>query len=214
VLARRAQLPVKPAPVTLEGRYIHMRPLDLERDKAALFAVSNGQAISVGDYSTEAYDNELYIWRYLSPDPFNSPDELADWLRLQVDAADGLPMCVLEAKTGHPVGVANFMSNVPAHLKIELGNIWYGRVAQKTPFNTEATYLMAKHVFDLGYRRLEWKCNALNERSRAAALKMGFLFEGVQDAHFIIKGRNRDTAWFRILDSEWAGVKAMLEARL
>ena len=103
------------------------------------------------------------------------------------------------------------MSNLPEHLKIELGSIWYSPLIQRTPANTEATYLMLSHAFDLGYRRLEWKCNALNERSRRAALRMGFQFEGIQDSHFIIKNRNRDTAWFRILDREWLDVKTHLE---
>jgi RimJ/RimL family protein N-acetyltransferase len=214
VLVKREQLPLKPAPVTLQGRYVYLRPLDLARDAEGLFAVQNGQAITIGDYSTEAYDAEKLIWLYLAGGNFESPAALAFYLQPQVDAADGLAMCVLDAKTGHPLGVTTFMSNVPAHLKIELGNIWYGRVAQGTKVNTEAIYLMLKHTFALGYRRLEWKCNALNERSRRVALKLGFQFEGVQDAHYIIKGRNRDTAWFRMLDHEWEGVKGALEARL
>jgi RimJ/RimL family protein N-acetyltransferase len=106
------------------------------------------------------------------------------------------------------------MTNFPQHLKVELGSIWYSPVAQRTSANTEATYLMLKHAFAIGYRRLEWKCNALNERSRKAALRMGFRFEGIQESHYIIKGRNRDTAWYRILDSEWPEVETHLESLL
>ena len=106
------------------------------------------------------------------------------------------------------------MSNEPAHLKIELGNIWYSPLVQGTGANREATYLMLRHAFRLGYRRVEWKCDALNSRSRHTATRMGFTFEGIQDAHFIVKGRNRDTAWYRILDHEWPDVKARLEAMM
>jgi RimJ/RimL family protein N-acetyltransferase len=110
--------------------------------------------------------------------------------------------------------MTNFMSNSPEHLKIELGGIWYSPIVQRTAANTEATYLMLNHAFGLGYRRVEWKCNALNERSRRAALRMGFQFEGIQESHMIMKGRNRDTAWFRILVHEWSAVEAHLRALL
>jgi RimJ/RimL family protein N-acetyltransferase len=213
ILAKR-QLPLKPAPVTLEGQIVRLVPLDLTRDLDALYAVSNGQPAVLGGRSVEEYDADELIWRYMGQGPFASADEMAGFLQAQINAVDGLPMCVFDLKTGRQIGVANFMSNIPAFLKIELGNIWYSPLAQRTGANTEATYLMLKHAFGLGYRRLEWKCNALNQRSREAALKMGFTFEGIQQYHMIIKDRNRDTAWFRILDYEWEGVRAMLEQRL
>jgi RimJ/RimL family protein N-acetyltransferase len=106
------------------------------------------------------------------------------------------------------------MSNFPEHLKIELGNIWYTPLVQGTGANHEATYLMLRHAFGLGYRRVEWKCDALNARSRHTAERMGFTFEGIQQAHFIVKDRNRDTAWFRILDHEWPAVEARLRAMM
>ncbi len=102
------------------------------------------------------------------------------------------------------------MSNDPAHLKIELGGIWYSPIAQGTGANTEATWLLLGHAFGLGYRRLEWKCDSLNTRSRRAALRMGFRFEGIQEQHRITKGRNRDTAWFRIVAEEWPAVDRRL----
>lgn len=214
VLARRAQLPLKPQAVTLEGRYVHLKPLDLARDVDALFAVCNGQPITSGSRSVGAYDADERIWRYMFSGPFNDAAALHDFLAPQVSAANGLALCVFDAETGRQIGVANYMSNVPDHLKIELGSIWYGPLTQGTFANTEATYLMLAHAFQLGYRRLEWKCDALNERSRRAALRMGFKFEGIQEFHMIVKGRNRDTAWFRILDHEWPGVKTQLEAFL
>ena len=123
-------------------------------------------------------------------------------------------LCVEDVATGQPVGVVTFMSNFPEHLKIELGNIWYTPLVQGTGANREATYLMLRHAFGLGYRRVEWKCDALNARSRHTAERMGFTFEGVQQAHFIVKDRNRDTAWFRILDHEWPAVEARLRAMM
>ena len=151
----------------------------------------------------------------MSGGPFASPDDLAGWLQGQLDAPNGLPLCVFDHSSGKQVGVVNLMSNVPQHLKIELGSIWFSPLVQRTPANTEAVYLMLKHAFELGYRRVEWKCDALNERSRRAALRIGFQFEGIQDYHhYIVKGRSRDTAWFRILDHEWDDVRAALEKRL
>lgn len=212
-LANR-QLPLKPAPVTLEGRIVRLVPLDLARDLDALHAVSNGQPAALGDRSIEAYDADELIWRYMSGGPFASAAELGTFLQAQISAENGLPLCVFDQRTGHPIGVANFLNNVPSFLKIELGSIWYSPLAQRTGANMEAAYLMLRHAFALGYRRLEWKCDALNQRSREAALKIGFTFEGIQQYHMIIKDRSRDTAWFRILDHEWELVRANLEQRL
>ena len=210
VLARRASLPLKVAPVTLAGSLVRLAPLDLERDVEALFAVSNGQPARLADREIGAYDPDAVIWRYMSGGPFDRAGDLAAWLRGQVEAPNGLCLCISDVPTGQPIGVASFMSNLPEHLKVELGSIWYSPLAQRTGANTEATYLMLQHAFDLGYRRVEWKCDALNARSRSAALRMGFTFEGIQEYHYIIKGRNRDTAWFRILDHEWPAVKTLL----
>ena len=213
-LARRQTLPLKIEPVTLVGRRVRLTPLDLERDTAALFEASDGRALAVGDRRTEAYDPDALVWRYMPGGPFASAADMAGWLRGQVEAPNGLCLCVRDVATGVPIGACNLMTNLPEHLKVELGNIWYGPVAQRSGANTEATYLMLRHAFGLGYRRVEWKCDALNARSRAAALRMGFTFEGIQEAHFIIKGRNRDTAWFRMLDTEWPARQAHLEALL
>jgi RimJ/RimL family protein N-acetyltransferase len=214
VLARRTALPRKPAPVILIGAVVELVPLDLERDAAGLHAVSNGEPISLGGRTVGAYDPEALIWRYLAGGPFAEAAELANYHRRLIETPDLLPMCVRDRPTGHPIGVVTFMSNFPEHLKIELGNIWYSPIAQRTNANLESTYLMLRHAFDLGYRRVEWKCDALNLRSRRAATRMGFTFEGIQDAHFIVKGRNRDTAWFRILDRDWPEVQARLEGML
>jgi RimJ/RimL family protein N-acetyltransferase len=214
VLRRRALLPVNPAPVTLTGRGVELRPLDLARDVPVLFAISNGQPARLGSRQIRAYDADAVIWRYMSGGPFADPDGLAGWLGAQIDAPNVLCLAVVERAIGQPIGSVTFMSNEPNHLKIELGSIWYSPLAQRTGANTEATSLMLGHAFALGYRRVEWKCDALNERSRRAALRMGFTFEGIQEAHYIVKGRNRDTAWFRMLDHEWPAARLNLERLL
>jgi RimJ/RimL family protein N-acetyltransferase len=201
VLARRATLPLKPAPVALRGAMVELRPLDLDADAAALHAVSSGAPVRIGNRSVEAYDPDERIWRWMSGGPFADAAALRDWLAHQVDEPDGVPLTVTFA--GAPVGVANFLANQPQHLKIELGAIWYSPVAQGTGVSAEVTHLMLAHAFQLGYRRVEWKCDAQNQRSRRAAIAYGFAFEGVQDAHYIVKCKNRDTAWFRMLDVEW-----------
>jgi RimJ/RimL family protein N-acetyltransferase len=188
VLARRAQLPKKPAAVVLTGSLVELRPLDLAADIDELHAISNDEHAET-------------VWRYMSGGPFASAADLRAWLATQDAAEDGRPFTVW--MRGRRVGVANLIANQPAHLKIELGSIWYGASAQRTGASREATSLLLAHVFGLGYRRAEWKCDALNEPSRRAALSYGFTFEGIQDAHYIIKDRNRDTAWFRMLDHEW-----------
>lgn len=213
-LARRASLPLKPDPVVLMGRSVSLAPLDLARDVEALHARSDGRPARLGDREVAAYDADALVWRYMFAGPFADVEALAGSLRGQVVAPDGLCLCVRDLASGSPIGVANFTANAPAHLKVELGGIWYSPLAQRTGANTEVTYLMLRHAFELGYRRVEWKCDTLNARSRRAALRMGFSFEGIQEAHYIIKGRNRDTAWYRVLDREWAGVRVHLEGLL
>jgi RimJ/RimL family protein N-acetyltransferase len=214
VLDRRARLPLRPRPVTLEGTIVKLVPLDLERDVEALHAASDGRPNSWGERRAGSYDPDASIWRYMPAGPFRDPAGLAGYLRTLLAAPDGRCLCVTDAGSGQRLGVVNYQANFPEHLKIELGGIWYSPVAQRTGANTEATYLMLEHAFGLGYRRVEWKCDALNERSRRAAVRLGFTFEGIQDAHYIVKGRNRDTAWFRILEHEWPRVREGLGARL
>lgn len=214
LLARSGALPLKPAPVTLPGRFVRLEPMVVARDAEALFAVANGSPIDLAGRMYPAYDADALIWRYLFQGPFGDLAPFRQYLERAVAAADALCLCVIEQASDQPVGVVNLMSNVPAFLRIELGGIWYSPVVQRTQANLESTYLMLAHCFNLGYRRVEWKCDSQNERSRRAARRMGFLFEGIQDQHMIVKGRNRDTAWFRILDHEWPGVRLHLERLL
>lgn len=211
VLNYRRSLPEKPSPAILTGQFVRIEPLIIERDAQPLFEISNGTALQMGERSMPAYDSDELIWRYMFDGPFANLDELISSLQPQINALNGRCMCVFDAVTGMQIGVMNLMNNFPAHLKIELGGIWYSPIVQKTSANTEATYLMLKYCFGLGYRRAEWKCHSLNERSRRAALRMGFKFEGIQENHMIVKDSNRDTAWFRILDDEWPEVQHNLE---
>ena len=198
-------LPVDPAPArppqptTLRGRFVTLVPLDPAAHAVSLYEASHGP---------ERED----LWRYLFDGPY--PDQAAFEARLNQMAGsrDPLFFTILDTSTGKPVGYASYLRIEPAHRCIEVGSILFTPLLQRTPGATEAMYLMARHVFeDLSYRRYEWKCNALNEPSRRAALRLGFAFEGIFRQHMIIKGRNRDTAWFSMLDSEWPARKASFE---
>jgi RimJ/RimL family protein N-acetyltransferase len=211
ILHRAAALPLKPDPVTLHGRYIYLEPLDPTRDAAALYRVSNGEAITLGTQSHPAYDPDARIWQYMSGGPYPSLEVYQIQLQNMVTVPDILPFSIIDTASGQPIGSTSLMTNIPQWLKIEIGGIWVSPIMQGTKANTEATYLLLRHAFGLGYRRVEWKCNALNIKSRRAAERLGFRFEGIQEAHMIIKGQNRDTAWFRILDHEWSEIQQVLE---
>ena len=201
MLARRTLLPLKPAPIVLTGRVVELRPLDLDADVARLYEISNGSA----QLGAPAYDPEPVIWRYMGAGPFEDEAAMRGFLTGLNHTPNLLPLCVWRGTD--LLGIQTLMSNSPGDLKIELGHIWYTPAAQGTGALAEATYLMLGHAFDLGYQRVEWKCNALNERSRRVALRMGFQFEGIQEAHVILKNRRRDTAWFRILAEEWPALR-------
>ena len=214
VLVNQNLLPEKPESIILEGRYVRLEPFVIARDALPLFEMSNGSPIQLGMRSMHDYDADELSSRYIITCPFKDVNDFTANLLPQVNASNGLCLCVFDSASGVPIGMTNLMNNAPAHLKMELGGIWYSPIAQRTFANTEATYLMLKHAFDLGYRRVEWKSHSHNERSRRAALKMGFKFEGIQESHMIVKGCNRDTAWFRMLDIEWPAVEEQLKLRL
>ena len=124
----------------------------------------------------------------------------------------GIPLffSVRDRLSGRPIGMVSFLNIAPDARRLELGNIWYGPEAQNTRANTEAAYLMLCEAFDfMAYRRVEWKCDALNKRSRSAALRLGFTYEGLFRQHMIVKDRNRDTTWFSMLDTNGTGLKKM-----
>ena len=153
------------------------------------------------------------LWDFLPYGPFSTPDRYENWVKENAAADDPLFFTIVDGED--PAGVASFLRIAPQHGVIEIGHIWFGAALQRTPAATEAIFLMARHAFDdLGYRRLEWKCDAANLRSRRAAERFGFRFEGVFRQHMVVKGRNRDTAWYALLDSEWPRARKAFEAWL
>ena len=193
----------RPRRADLVGNYVALKPLDAAKDAPELFAASHG------DPETEA------LWTYMGSGPFGSQEEMTRFLEVRETSDDPLFFTVYDLALGQCVGVTSFMNIVPEMRRLELGNIWYSPRAQRTRVNTETIYLMLRQTFnDLGYRRVEWKCDALNARSRAAALRLGFSFEGILRQHMVVKGRNRDTAYFSMLDKEWPQKRAHMEAWL
>jgi len=190
----------RPARSPIAGDSVVLEPLDPERHGDQLFA------------ATEGADE---IWFYLPYGPFAGKNEFIAWLEGRAPLDDPLAFTILDRQAGAARGIATFMSIEPEHGAIEIGHIWLSPQLQRTRQATEAIFLMARHAFDvLGYRRLEWKCDAANEPSRRAAERFGFVFEGVFRQHRVIKGRNRDTAWYSITDSEWPVRRAAFEAWL
>lgn len=184
----------------LEGRYVRLEPLSAAKHTADLWQGVDGQ-------------NE--VWDYLSEGPFASEADLRRSIEAKQSGTAAVFLAIIPLSSGKAEGYASYMRMDPANGVIEVGNILMTPSLQKTTAATEAMYLMARHVFeDLGYRRYEWKCNANNTPSRRAALRYGFAFEGIFRQHMVIKGRNRDTAWFSMLDSEWPQRKAAFEAWL
>ena len=170
-------------------------PLDLELHGRELYGLSHG--------TPEAER----IWTYLPYGPFASAEQMMALYRSLMGAGDPLLYALLERGGATPVGVLGYLAIEPDHGCIEIGHIWYAPAWQRSLANTTATYLLLQHAFeDLDYRRVEWKCDALNTRSRAAAQRLGFRFEGLFRQHRIVNGINRDTAWFSILDGEWPRV--------
>ena len=187
----------RPASVTLEGGHVLLEKLDPARHGAAL---------------RDAVHGNDALWTYMGYGPFADDATFDAWLAARAEVSDPFAYAVIERRSGLCLGSITLMEIRPAMRVIEMGNIVYGEALQRTPAATEAQYLAAAYVFEtLGYRRYEWKCNALNAPSRRAALRLGFTFEGVFRQHMIVKGRNRDTAWFSMLDSEWPTRKRAFE---
>ncbi len=177
-----------------------LEPVDPARHATDLFSASEGAPA---------------IWDYLAYGPFENERVFTDWLKDRAASDDPLFYAVLDLASGQARGMASLMRIVPEHGVIEVGHIWFAPVLQRTRQATEAIYLLARHAFDdLGYRRFEWKCDSLNEPSRRAAERFGFVFEGVFRQHMVVKGRNRDTAWYAITDGEWPSRRAAFEAWL
>jgi RimJ/RimL family protein N-acetyltransferase len=192
----------RPERVTLEGRFVRLTPLDAAAHAGALFEAANG-------------GEKDQVWDYLFDGPYTDREVFRAGVEAKAKSEDPLFFAVIDKKSGQPVGYQTLMRIEPAHRVIEVGNVLYTLSMQRTPAATEAQYLFARYVFDeLGYRRYEWKCNALNAPSQRAAQRFGFTFEGVFRQHMIVKGRNRDTAWYSMLDHEWPARRAAFESWL
>ena len=189
-----------PAATQLIGRLVTLGPLDPAGHAGPLFRAVHGH-------------DELYDYLFDMP----AADEAAMQASLSAKVAktDALFFAIVDNRSQLPIGIASYLRIEPVHRVIEVGNILFTPLLQRTPHATEAMYLMAKHAFEeLGYRRYEWKCNALNGPSRNAALRLGFSFEGIFRQHMIVKGASRDTAWFAMLDSEWPRCRQAFDAWL
>jgi RimJ/RimL family protein N-acetyltransferase len=190
----------RPARTVLKGRYVRLRPIDATADAEALYAESHAPA------------NDPGMWTYLFGGPYPDAGALRDALAVDQRSEDHVTFTLLTLPDEHPAGVASYARIKPPHGVIEIGGIWFGASLRRSRASSEAIYLLARHAFDeLGYRRLEWKCDALNARSRRAAERFGFAFEGVFRQHLVVKGRNRDTAWYAITGEEWPAVRTGFE---
>ena len=182
------------------GRFITLSPVNPQTDVAELYDCSHGS------------DIKEQIWTYMSYGPFDSRSSMQIWLEEGAKSEDPLFFTVHHLESKQRIGMVSFLNIVSDMRRLELGHLWYSPDFQRSNVNTEAIYLMLCEAFDrLKYRRVEWKCDSLNEKSRAAALRLGFKFEGIFRQHMIIKGRNRDTAWYSMPDSEWGGIKRNME---
>ncbi len=191
----------RPMPVraALEGNYVRLEPLDPAAHGEGLFAVS-----SVPDAAER--------FRWLGDYAPQSREAFEAWLGKASESIDPLFFVVIDAASGKIGGRQALMRMDRANGVAEIGNIYWGPAVARTRLATEALFLFARHIFDdLGYRRFEWKCNDSNEPSKRAALRFGFQFEGIFRQHMVVKGENRDTAWFAMLDHEWPAIRRSME---
>ncbi|MDM8350609.1 GNAT family protein [Pseudomonas sp. sp1636] len=189
-----------PAHAPLDGRYVCLEPLEPARHGDDLWLALQGP------------DCDPRLWDYLAYGPFAERAAFDVWLAANATSSDPLFFAVLERASRRAVGLLSFLRITPKDGCIEIGHIAFGRAMQRSPASTEAVYLLAELAMgSLGYRRLEWKCNALNARSMRAAERLGFVYEGTFRQHMLVKGRNRDSAWFSILDREWPRCRAAFE---
>ena len=190
--------PVRPPAEPMIGRYCRLERLDADRDGQSLF-------------DAYALDSENRNWTYLPQGPFESYAEFHIWLSDMAKLDDPFFFTIINAESQTSVGIASYLRITPPAGSIEVGHIHYSPLLQRTPAATEAMYLMMEQAFTLGYRRYEWKCDALNAPSRIAAQRLGLSYEGVFRQATVYKQRNRDTAWYATIDREWPDLKQAFE---
>jgi len=191
----------RPPRIVMHGRYCRVEPLDPARHAAEL-------------HEANSLDREGRMWTYLFSGPFASFDEYRAWLEAKQGSEDPLFFAFVDAASGRAVGLGSYLRIDPSNGTVEVGHLQFSPRLQRTAAATEAMYLMMKTAFDLGYRRYEWKCDALNAGSRRAAERLGFRFEGVFRQAIVYKGRSRDTAWYSVTDKEWPVLEAAFRAWL
>ena len=191
--------PPRPSVPVLEGRYVRLERLDADRHVEELY---------------QANLLDVSIWDYMSHGPFSNVAAYSEWASNAAALDDPFCYAIRNLETGRAEGVASYLRIKPEMGVIEVGSIVFTPPLRRTRAATEAMFLMMQWAFDAGYRRYEWKCDSLNAPSRQAALRFGFGFEGVFHQHMVIKGRNRDTAWFAVIDSEWPALKTAYETWL
>ncbi|HXD85314.1 MAG TPA: GNAT family protein [Urbifossiella sp.] len=182
--------PPVPTRDAMERRFCNLEPLNPE---------VHGQSL----FDCNQLDTAGRNWTYLPYGPFAAFEDYGKWLREYTQKDDPLFFAIVAKGSGRAVGVASYLRIDPGHGSIEVGGLNFSPLLQNTPAATEAMYLMMERAFRLGYRRYEWKCNALNAESRRAAQRFGFSFEGVFRQAAVYKGRNRDTAWYSVINREW-----------
>lgn len=194
------QQPKRPSPAEIRGQYCSLVRLDADAHSRSL-------------YSALHADESGANWTYLPYGPFQGVEQFHEWMCEQAVSSDPLFFAVVDG-SGRALGIVSFLRIAPAMGSIEIGHIHFSRELQGTAAATEALYLLLNTVFGLGYRRCEWKCDALNAASRRAAQRLGFTFEGIFRQAAVVKGRNRDTAWFSMLDQEWPELSKAFQAWL
>ena len=191
--------PPRPGQEALEGRAVRLEPLNADLHAADLH---------------RAFSGHESLWDYMPYGPFTSASAYHRWAKEREAAEDPRFFVLRDRATGHCGGIASYLRITPEAGSIEVGHICISPEMQRGRAATEAMFLMMDWAFAAGYRRYEWKCNALNLASRRAAQRLGFSFEGVFRQHLVVKGRNRDTAWFSVIDSEWPGLREAFRAWL
>jgi RimJ/RimL family protein N-acetyltransferase len=185
-----------PSRKSMEGRFCRLDALDTSRQAQDLFNA----------YST---DTKGGLWTYMPVGPFGTIRELEKWMEWACESSDPLFYSIIDQASSKAVGIASYLRITPLFGVIEVGNIAFSPIIQKTPIATEAMFLMMQRAFnELGYRRYEWKCDALNAPSRRAAERFGFTYDGLFEQALVYKGRNRDTAWYSIVDRDWPQIEA------
>ena len=188
-----------PDAAVLHGSRVRLERLDPARHGDDLWQALHGA------------DADPHMWTYMGYGPFASPADFAQWLSNLGNPGDPVFYTVIAKSSDQALGLLSYLNICPAHGRLEIGHVCFGHVLQRSTLASETVYLLARYAFELGNRRLEWKCDNANLRSKRAAERFGFSYEGLFRQHLLVKGHNRDTAWFSLLDHEWPAQQRAFE---